>query len=524
VNELRLLVQSSIKAQGKRRQIRSWNDLKLKKRLAEKLHSRKSLFDESEELLAPPTFEYEDVLFGARTVSNAPRLRRIACLHALDHIYKGRDRVLKNNARLSQAEDSGDLELRDQGFTRPKVLILLETRQACHKYVEELMALCDPEQQENKKRFQDGFVTEEDKFNEDMPEDFRELFEGNDDNDFRLGIKFTRKTVKYFSQFYTSDIILASPLGLRRIIEHEDPKKADSDFLSSIEIAIVDQADAMLMQNWEHVEFVFAHLNLQPKDAHGCDFSRVRNWYLDGRAKYFRQTLVFSAFLTPELNRLFNTSMSNISGKTKFSPVSLGTITTLNLPIRQTFSRYDSPNPATDPDARFKFFAATILPSLTRVATIPGASQGTLLFIPSYLDFVRLRNFFAASNATQDISFGAISEYTSVSDSRRARSLFLAGRNQVLLYTGRAHHFHRYRIKGVKKVIMYAFPENPIFYAEIVGGFLGRSVSEGLASFDEIGVRAIFSKWDGLRLERVVGSERVRGMIAGGKGDTFDFV
>lgn len=71
---------------------------------------------------------------------------------------------------------------------------------------------------------------------------------------------------------------------------------------------------------------------------------------------------------------------------------------------------------------------------------------------------------------------------------------------------------------------MYALPDNATFYVEIVGGFLGRSVSEGIVSIEETGSRAIFSKWDGLRLERVTGSERVKGMIGDGKGDTFDFV
>lgn len=155
------------------------------------------------------------------------------------------------------------------------------------------------------------------------------------------------------------------------------------------------------------------------------------------------------------------------------------------------------------------------MPSILRNAS----NGGILVFIPSYFDFVRLRNHFD----TQITSFSVISEETPVPEVARARSHFRSGRHSVLLYTGRAHHFRRYKISGAKDVICYALPDNPIFYKEIIGDYLVRSVGEGLVESGKAKTRVIFSKWDVLRLERVVGSKRVRAMC-NEIGDTFEFV
>jgi hypothetical protein len=53
----------------------------------------------------------------------------------------------------------------------------------------------------------------------------------------RLGISLRKREVKLFADFYDADILVASPLGLRRMIGTDADKKRDIDFLSSIERA-----------------------------------------------------------------------------------------------------------------------------------------------------------------------------------------------------------------------------------------------------------------------------------------------
>ena len=499
-------------------------ELTLKQRLRETSGKVMPPMDKVSGNLAFNLFNYHDILFPHRTLNNSEILRKLACLHAINHVFKTRDVIIKDNARLAREDAQEDLEYRDQGFTRPKVLVILPTRNSCAKYVDIILSLCEPEQRENKKRFQETYASGEDP-SQDKPEDFRDLFGGNDDDMFRLGLKFTRKTVKFFAQFYNSDVIIASPLGLRMALGADDPKKQDHDFLSSIEVVIFDQADALLMQNWEHVDYIFEHLNLQPKEAHGCDFSRVRTWYLDGNAKYLRQTILLSAFNFPSLNRLFTHQTLNIEGKVKYSQVEEGAMIDLNMPVKQTFSRFNFGTPIAEPNNRFKYFTTAIVPSLTKLSTLgAGEGQGVLIYLSTYADFVRVRNYLASSSETQAISFGSISEYTSVKDVARARSHFLSGRHAVLLYTERAHHFRRYRLKGIKKVILYGLPENPVFYKEIVGGYLGASIAAGKLDTRSASVRALFSQLDILKLERIVGTGRHLSMLKRKGGDTFDFV
>ncbi|KAG0216349.1 hypothetical protein B0O80DRAFT_434675 [Mortierella sp. GBAus27b] len=496
------------------------------------------IFTPLQEALMEPISEYKDILFTNRTIQNSKEIRNLYALHAINHVYKTRDRILKNTTKLQRhqrnPDPSGDApELRDQGFTRPKVLIILPYKNTVVDVVESLIELCGLTQHENKKRFFDEFAPDEDieeEAKQDRPADFLETFKGNIDDHFRVGIKFTRKTLKLYSDFYSADLILASPLGLKTVIGADGDRKRDFDFLASIEVVIVDQTDDMLMQNWSHLESVFEHMNLIPKNPHGCDFSRIRNWSLDGRAKYVRQTLVVADMLTPEINALFKKVSKNVAGKLKISQaIEHGSIVDVVPLVQQSFHRIETRTLAQADDNRFQYFVTQTLPQLRRSAL---TQTHTMIFVPSYFDFVRLRNYFSENK----YSFAAICEYTTNANVSRARSSFFHGEVSFLLYTERFHYFRRYNIRGTFHLTFYGLPEHPQFYPEMLnllalpaggggGGEKSRSKHVGATGLEDraMSCTALFTKYDLLKLQRIVGTERANSMCKQEGRDLFVF-
>uniref|UniRef100_A0A2P2MEI4 U3 small nucleolar RNA-associated protein 25 n=1 Tax=Rhizophora mucronata TaxID=61149 RepID=A0A2P2MEI4_RHIMU len=138
------------------------------------------------------------------------------------------------------------------------------------------------------------------------PSDYQALFvDKNNDDNFMLGIKFTRSCIKLYSDFYSSDMIVASPLKLHdKIAKAEINNEIDVDYLSSIEVLIIDHADLITMQNWAFLSSVLDHLNCIPSKQHGTDIMRIRKWYLEGYARLYRQTIVLSYYVNPGQNLL----------------------------------------------------------------------------------------------------------------------------------------------------------------------------------------------------------------------------
>lgn len=484
-----------------------------------------TLDDDISKQIFDPMMSYKDVLFPYVSHTNTGAYRKLYALHALNHVFKTRDKILKNNQRISTQNEKlekglikpeDEREFRDQGFTRPKILILLPTRHQCYKVVEEMISLCGAEQIENQKKFKSQFF-DDSGVPDSKPEDFRDLFEGNTNDFFCLGVKFTRKTLKLYSSFYQSDIIFASPIGLQLILENPDKKKRQTDFVSSIEMLIVDQAHAIELQNWDHVLTILKYLNKIPREMHDTDFSRVRMWSIEDQAKFFTQSLIFTEYNTPNVNNLISRSM-NMFGKYRFRSIvstKESAMFKVGLKIKQIFNRFESSSPMDEPDERFNHFKSVIVPTLSKQI---GHEDGYLLYIPQYTDFLRVKNYMKSKTS---LMFCDVNEYSEQKDLGRARALFQQGRRKILLYTERLHHYRRFDLKGVKNILMYGVPNNPIFYTEVVSS-IGRSVYDEIADLNISSVRVLYSKWDALALERVVGSERAP-VLTHGQNEFYEF-
>lgn len=468
---------------------------------------------------------YKDVMFPSKSYKNTT-YQRLYALHVLNHVFKTRDRVMKNNEKLKKfLEDvregridgaTEEPELRDQGFTRPKALILLPTRNAAYELVELLIKLSGCDQQENRKRFKQEFY-EPGCPSETKPADFKEMFKGNSNDFFSIGLKFTRKALKLYSSFYKSDVLIASPIGLSMILEDPKQSKRQYDFLSSIEVLVIDHANQIEMQNWDHVNTVMKYINKIPKESHGADFSRIRMWAINDRLSLLRQTLVFSEFTTPVVNSILSKSQ-NVAGKTRYKPeITTQTciMNSIGIKIKQIFQRFESPDPVSNYEARFKFLINSVLPSISKQTLY---EDGLLIYIPSYFDYVRIKSHMKQNTK---LNFGSIDEYSSQSRVTKTRHNFQTGKIKVMLYTERLHHFRRFEIAGVKTVLIYEPPSNPLFYKELLR-FVAKSVFKEEADIDLSFVKTLYSKWDAVALERIVGNERAP-ILCNSVNETYEF-
>ncbi len=143
--------------------------------------------------------------------------------------------MIAHNDKIKQSKtNNSDVEHRDQGLTRPKVLIIVPFRKCALKLVKIFISLIMRKSEEfvsNKKRFFDSFGPEGDEnggavvldeegneIKKERADDHSFLFSGNVEDHFKIGLSISKKSLKLYTEFYSSDIIIASPLGLKAVI------------------------------------------------------------------------------------------------------------------------------------------------------------------------------------------------------------------------------------------------------------------------------------------------------------------
>ncbi|CAF3672910.1 unnamed protein product [Adineta steineri] len=517
---------------------------------------------------------YHDMYYPNRTNTNdvGEQLRFVICLHLINHVLKTRARILSHNAKL---KENPDLDYHDQGFTRPKVLIIVPFRESVRRIIdcfENLLLNTDDSEKtdqiqiSHRKRFQEEYGGGEiDKQNNDgkfqrTSDEYNEIFAGNIDDHFRLGIykifsnsvfklsiSVTRKSLKFFQSVYKSDFLIVSPVGLRTLLEKRRQKRKHkqssdnsgsddddndnnknstdnnsssiADFLSSIECVYIDQLDVLSMQNLDHLFYILENLNTIPQQATSkIDFSRIRHWSLNGWARLYRQLIVVSSFTSPLFLSLFHRFSTNYFGQCLIQPYF-----PLNGYIRplSTFHQLFQRIPVCDPTLRFNYFIENILPRFDT-----STYDHTLIYLSSYFDFVRLRNYMRTEKHKQ-FNYLTLSEYSTKKQVLLARNIFYHREVRFLLMTERFHFYHRYRIKGIRHILFYDLPSYGNFYPEIVHFLTLPHVEEKKTTIttttrtnqtvEPSTCTALYAKEDALKLAYVLGQSAVTDLLTSDK-------
>ena len=482
------------------------------------IHKEISSFKQTEieEAVAPFLFSYIDLIVESCD------LRSLLALHACNHLFKGRDIILSNNALLAKDHT---LDIRDQGFTRAKVLILCATRNCAWKFVEKFLVLAGKRGANplGKGKFDAQYADEETLPETDLNDHRAEFFQGNVDDNFVLGLSVTKRSIKIGCGFETADLLVCSPLGLRMAIQRggndEDsgdeggrkkkafkpegkskkPVESAADFLSSLEVVMLDRADYLRLQNWEHVVEVLRACNRRPASLRNADISRLRSSAVDGLSRNLRQTIVTCASMESDMFSVFEDRWEqdlskrggNFRGMIRLGKSAEG------LPLRQgrefglhrqIFICSGISQGGDSAKALMKTFTEKFWKDVGRELT------RLVIVVRDYFDFLQLRKYFKDET---DASIADICEFTSQKKLSANRSMFAEGEKTVLILTERLLWYKPLKLKGVQNVLFFGAPTVQSTYFQVISRVLEPARAN---------VVTLFKPEEGLATERLVGS------------------
>ena len=116
-------------------------------------------------------------------------------------------------------------------------------------------------------------------------------------------------------------------------------------------------------------------------------------------------------------------------------------VTLRRLPNVSSFEHADT--------TRFSYFTKKIWDEI-----YDGCQGYTIVFVPNYFDFIKLRTFIKNKNA--QVSF--ISEYSEKKSCQRSRHLYEQAIKPILVITERAIIFQKIRLRYARNIVLYGLP------------------------------------------------------------------
>ncbi|BAM39699.1 uncharacterized protein TOT_010001153 [Theileria orientalis strain Shintoku] len=428
---------------------------------------------------------YVDVFYVNSRVSALNSVRFVYSLHIANHIAKSAEKK----------KETGEEE-RCEGFTRPKVLIICGLKCIAKEVIDNMLKLI-PGSKSNKnlERFRSDFSLPEEDIKDQVegfmktkkPVDFVKTFSGNQEDAFKMGIRYDGGLLHLYSPFYSSDVIVASPLGLRPLLSNKEP---DYDFLSSIEVVIADRVDIIKFQNWRLFTDLMKVINRPLMKWRDGDINKIRISAIDGQVEEYRQ----SVFISTSKNVVFNSIFKNLKnrrGGLKLLTPSKSDYVLLasKFKIQQMFIKVPCTDVKTSREDCLDYFMENMIPNLDEI-------KGVLIVIQDYTQYFRLAKRLKHAN----LEFMACHESNTAKHMKMARQKFSTGEVPILVTTYRLLFFKRYILKGSSKIFLIQPPE----YAQLYKDFVKMAETNRSNT-----IVSYYTKYDGMLMETIVGTQRV---------------
>ena len=264
-------------------------------------------------------------------------------------------------------------------------------------------------------------------------------------------------------------------MGLKLSIQTDKENKKVYDFLSSIEILLIDFSEIFIYQNLEHLNEILSFVNKIPKNNQNLNsILRIKDLFSNNLSKFLRQTICISHFKTMDIdNILIEYCNENINGRIIIKPDYENQIEKIKYELNEKYQNlnfkdyeirfefkmlFDLKN-ENYYDEKFNYFTKNIWINLYE-----SFEKHTIIFVSSTFDYLRLKSFF--KQKSKAVCF--IDENTDKKDWQRNRLFFEQGKYKFLLYNERGHFFKKINLKFAKNIFFYSLPEDPKIFYEMI--------------------------------------------------------